>query len=178
MGAEPASEASWRASLAHERFTAAFTSHHQAIKAYLAFRTHDAALADELAEATFEFAWRRIDELPEEPATRGWLYMVSKRILSNHWRGAARQRNLISKISASSVCWTPAAPSPEEDEFALQALESLRPRERQALQLVYWDGLRHAEAAQVLNCSLNAFDILLHRARRHMLAKLLSAPIR
>jgi RNA polymerase sigma factor (sigma-70 family) len=175
MGANPASEASSGASFAHERFTAAFITHHQAIKAYLSFRTRDATLADELTEATFEFAWRRINEMPEEPATRGWLYVIAKRMLSNHWRDAAPQHNLISKISVAYVCESTS--STIEDELAVDALESLSPRERQALQLIYWDDLRHIEAAAVVGCSLNAFDILLHRARKHMLARLTSRPV-
>lgn len=172
MGAGQAVGSGCSASDADQRFTVLFSTYHQAIRSYFAFRTHDSELADELASATFEFAWRRIDEMPAEPATRGWLYMVSKRILSNYWRGSTRQRKLISKISASVPLWEGDPTSGTDDDVALCALNSLRPREREALRLVYWDDLGHAEAAKVLGCTLNAFDILLHRARRHMLAML------
>lgn len=54
------------------------------------------------------------------------------------------------------------------DPFSEQvraALSTLRPADREALQLVLWDELSHAEAAAVLGCSPNAFEIRYRRAR-------------
>ena len=50
-------------------------------------------------------------------------------------------------------------------ERLLAALAMLRPADREALQLVLWDGLSHAEAASVLGCTANAFEIRYRRAR-------------
>jgi RNA polymerase sigma factor (sigma-70 family) len=176
MAGEPAAQGDCDASSSNGRFTTAYSSHYQALRSYLIYRTHDASVADDLTSATFEFAWRRISEMPQEPATHGWLKSISKTILWNYWRSTTRQHNLILKIASSSARWVGPSSDGVEDAFPLQALDALPPRERIALQLVYWDGLRHSEAAEVLDCSVNAFDILIHRARRHMLVILNSSP--
>ncbi len=41
----------------------------------------------------------------------------------------------------------------------LAAMDRLRPADREALRLVLWDDLSHADAAAVLGCSVNAFEL-------------------
>jgi RNA polymerase sigma-70 factor, ECF subfamily len=48
------------------------------------------------------------------------------------------------------------------------AIARLRPAEREALTLVLWDELSHAEAADVLGCSVNAVAIRVHRAKARL----------
>jgi hypothetical protein len=50
----------------------------------------------------------------------------------------------------------------------LAALSRLSDREREALQLVLWEELSHADAAQVLGCSANAVAIRVHRAKTRL----------
>jgi RNA polymerase sigma-70 factor (ECF subfamily) len=45
-------------------------------------------------------------------------------------------------------------------------MNALRPADREALQLVLWDELSHAEAASVIGCTPNAFELRYRRARR------------
>jgi RNA polymerase sigma-70 factor (ECF subfamily) len=45
------------------------------------------------------------------------------------------------------------------------ALAGLREKDRDILQLAYWDGLGAAEIAGVLRCSESAAKVRLHRAR-------------
>jgi RNA polymerase sigma-70 factor (ECF subfamily) len=52
------------------------------------------------------------------------------------------------------------------------AIERLRPVDREVLELVMWEGLTHAEAAQVLGCSTNAVAVRLHKARKRLQAEL------
>lgn len=53
-----------------------------------------------------------------------------------------------------------------------EAIEQLRPVDREVLQLVLWDGLSHAEAGQVLGCSSNAVALRLHKAKERLRAAL------
>jgi predicted DNA-binding protein (UPF0251 family) len=48
------------------------------------------------------------------------------------------------------------------------ALDRLSAREREALLLVLWEELSHADAAQVLGCSANAVAIRVHRAKTRL----------
>jgi RNA polymerase sigma-70 factor (ECF subfamily) len=46
-----------------------------------------------------------------------------------------------------------------------QALMALREKDRDVLQLAYWDGLSVVEIAQVLQCTQTSAKVRLHRAR-------------
>ena len=66
-------------------------------------------------------------------------------------------------------------------DHLIAALDQLSRAEREALQLVLWEQLSHAEAAQVLGCSANAVAIRVHRAKarlRELLAIRLDQPAR
>jgi RNA polymerase sigma-70 factor (ECF subfamily) len=49
-----------------------------------------------------------------------------------------------------------------------EAIDRCRPVDREALKLVFWEELSHAEAATVLGCSVNAFEIRFRRARQRV----------
>jgi RNA polymerase sigma-70 factor (ECF subfamily) len=53
-----------------------------------------------------------------------------------------------------------------------EAIEKLRPADREVVQLVMWEGLSHAEAGRVLGCSANAVALRLHKARQRLRAEL------
>jgi len=55
-----------------------------------------------------------------------------------------------------------------------EAMGRIRPDDREALQLVVWEHLSHAEAALVLECSINAVAIRVHRAKARLRAELYS----
>jgi RNA polymerase sigma-70 factor (ECF subfamily) len=52
------------------------------------------------------------------------------------------------------------------------AIERLRPLDREVLRLVMWEGLSHGEAASVLDCSVNAVAQRLHNARERLRVEL------
>jgi len=54
-----------------------------------------------------------------------------------------------------------------------QAIADLPPAERDALLLVYQDGLTHRETAVQLNTSVNAIKVRVHRGRRRLRDRLL-----
>jgi DNA-directed RNA polymerase specialized sigma24 family protein len=49
-----------------------------------------------------------------------------------------------------------------------EALQKLRPLDREILLLVVWDQLTHAEAAQVLGCTVNAVALRLSKAKARL----------
>ena len=59
-----------------------------------------------------------------------------------------------------------ARPEPSADAgWLAEALPKLSETDRDVLTLTAWEGLSHAEAAQVLGCSATAVAVRLHRAR-------------
>ena len=70
----------------------------------------------------------------------------------------------------------PIHPDPSEDvverSVVLQALARMPEPDREALVLTVWDGLGYRDAAKVAGCSVGAFAVRLHRARRRLRGEL------
>jgi len=145
-------------------FEALYTAHYQAIAGYVHRRvaTHE---ADDVIAQIFVVAWRRFDQVPAPPGDRLWLFGVARNSVADQRRSERRRIHLQTRLSqdmaAAAAAWTPESPG----EPVRAALRALRPADREALQLVLWDELSHAEAAAVLGCSPNAFELRYRRAR-------------
>lgn len=158
-----------------ERFHTLYESCYQAIYAYVLRRTtagHD-DVPDIVAEV-FVVAWRRRHVIPEPPEGRLWLYGVARRVLRDHERRVTRRQRLEARLREQASTGPAGAGDPAYLSMRA-AVARLRPRYREALQLVAWDGLSHAEAAAVLGCSTNAVAVTIHRAKAQ-LKKELSQP--
>jgi RNA polymerase sigma-70 factor (ECF subfamily) len=163
---------------AAEVFSRFFETHHGAVSAYLRRRA-PADVAEELAVTTFEVAWHRWPEVPGDRPLP-WLYGVARRLLANERRGDERRGRLRLRLarardpgSGGGTATDPAATAVDA-LAARQALERLRPDDREALMLVAWEGLDAASAAASLGLTTATFAVRLHRARQR-LEKLLPA---
>jgi RNA polymerase sigma-70 factor (ECF subfamily) len=114
----------------------------------------------------FVVAWRRSADLPAEP--RIWLLGVARRVLANRFRSAKRQRALYERLAHEAE----RGPAHAGDAAAgleagalLRGLAALRAGDREVLLLVSWDGLSHAEAAEVLGVRTATLTTRVHRAR-------------
>jgi RNA polymerase sigma-70 factor (ECF subfamily) len=95
---------------------------------------------------------------------------VARRVLANRHRMAKRQRALYERL-ASEAETVPAVAAPAGDGregAVLRALASLSPADREVLLLVTWDGLSHADAAEVLSVRPATLTMRLHRARQRL----------
>ena len=120
---------------------------------------------EDLAAETFTVAWRKLPRRLEHPLP--WLYAVAGKVLANHRRKARRQRRVAAR---------PASGDPAErfggDRGLAAAFATLSEREREAICLVAWEGLSHADAARAAGCSAAAFAVRLSRARKKLAREL------
>lgn len=141
---------------------AVYEQHAPAIRAYAARRVEPDAIDDVVAE-TFAIAWRK---LPREADPLPWLYAVARRVVHGHRRSHARRSALFQKVAGST---TDAGPDPAEqvhgDPALARAFATLTEQEREAIRLVAWEGLEHADAARAAGCSRATFAVRLSRAR-------------
>lgn len=145
-------------------FEALYREHAGAVRTYVRRRS-DVEGADDLVAEVFLVAWRRLDDVPEDPLP--WLLGVARRVLANRRRGASRDAALLDRItlepaSAASVEFGRL----ESARAIVRALGALREPDREALLLVAWEGLSPGQAATVLGVRPNTFAARLSRARR------------
>jgi RNA polymerase sigma factor (sigma-70 family) len=145
------------------------------IFAYVLRRTGgDTETVADLVAEVFVVALRKQDIIPPSPEDRLWLYGVARRVVLDHQRREKRWLRVRSQLQQKASSETDA--NSDGSRLRVQAaMEKLKPADREALQLVIWDGLSHGEAAQVLGITSNAVALRLHKARSR-LRRILAPP--
>ena len=142
--------------------------HAGAVRAFVRRRIGDDE-ADEVVADVFVVAWRRRGVVPAEPRT--WLLGVARKLLANRHRSAKRQRALYERLALEAErgpAHTGDAAAGLEAGALLRGLAALRAGDREVLLLVSWDGLSHAEAAEVLGVRTATLTTRVHRARARL----------
>ena len=150
-----------------DRFERIFRENFRPVLRFAAART-DPERAKDVAAETFLVAWRRLEDVPDEP--RPWLLGVARKVLAGQYRSESRREALAGRLRARTPGGDAAdlAGGLAERDTVLAAFAALRERDRELLRLVAWDGLSPAEAAEVLGVTRLAFAVRLHRARRRL----------
>ncbi len=142
-------------------------AHADQVRAYAQRRSDDETAGDVVA-GTFLVAWRRRDEVPDDPLP--WLYGVARRVLADQRRTHGRQARVAERLGDTTSDRSPSDPSDQvaQRDAVLRALDQLGEADREALRLGCWEQLTPKEAARVLGCSAPTFNVRLHRARRRL----------
>lgn len=136
-------------------------------------RRVDHGHAEDLAAETMLVAWRRFDQLPEQPGdARAWLFGIARNLLLNARRGERRRGALEVRIARTAAG---GAVTDDADVVARhvdlsRAWRRLTPQHQETLALTVWDHLTSSEAALVLGISPVAYRLRLTRARRALRA--------
>ncbi len=155
----------------HERLTAIYDKQAHRVYAY-ALRHCGPGAADDVLAETFAIAWRRRDQLPDDPV--GWLLVTARNVISGARRAEHRRQRLTALLAEQPEGHHSAAGDVvQHRQELLEALDRLSQREREALLLVAWDGLDTHQAALVAGCSQRAFRARLARARARLAASML-----
>jgi RNA polymerase sigma-70 factor (ECF subfamily) len=152
-----------------ERFAAVYDAHYRAIYAYVYRRLTPRGdeVRDVVAEV-FSVAWRRIKHVPGGEEELIWLYGVARRCVLRAQRSYRRRLRLLTRLSEEARARPTDDPTASGEDEVRDAIERLRPLDREVLRLVMWEGLSHSEAAGVLGCSVNAVAQRLHNARERL----------
>jgi RNA polymerase sigma-70 factor (ECF subfamily) len=155
------------------RFELLYRQHFRTVLRYALARAEPERAKDAVAD-TFLIAWRRLDDVPSDPAA--WLLGVARKVLADQFRADTRRDALAARLAAA---WAQAAGPADQvawREAALAALARLGEPDREVLKLIAWDGLSAAQSAEVLGVSKLTFTVRLHRARRRLAAELGAEP--
>lgn len=164
-----------------EAFRRLFGQTYPSIVAYARRRVAPDQVDDVVSEV-FATAWRRRREfdparLPTDAAgatidpdraALPWLYGMAANVVRNLRRADGRHLRLVERIEAQPPTDLGPDPADEAGGDLRAALDRLSFDDQEVLRLVAWEGLSHAEAGHVLDCSTNAVGIRIHRARQRL----------
>ena len=146
-----------------------FQQHAQRLYAFLAYRTGDRALAEDLLGDVFERAiraHRRFD--PRRGTEEAWLYAIALNLLRDRARRAAAERRALERVDPP-----PGAVAFDADALArrdelLAALATLSAEERETVALRFGADLTVAQIAEATGEKVTTVDGRLRRGLRRM----------
>ena len=157
-----------------ERFTGLYDGYRPRVYAYAVSRG-GRQMADEVVSEVFLVAWRKLDELPDDPLP--WLLVTARNVIGNEFRAAVRQESLTAELrSWVSETAMDVADEVSERQAVLRALAALPEADRELLTLSAWHGLSPRDAASVVGCSGATYFVRLHRARRRLEKAMADSP--
>jgi RNA polymerase sigma-70 factor (ECF subfamily) len=148
------------------RLAALFDEHYDAVHRYCLARSGSKSLAEDISGETFAEAARWYAQESVDPVSIGWLVTVARRRLLDHWRSEGRRRRRMQRFRIGAELERLNDDVPETDDDVFEALRSLPTRQRAALTLRYLDDNSVSEVAEALECTYQAAESLLARARR------------
>ncbi len=153
-----------------DAFTTLFNRHYTAIHAYAYRLCLCSAEAEDVAQETFIQAARSLTSFRREASFKNWLFSIA----TNRTRDRLRKRRQRDRLD-SALANQPAHEAIDHVSLAAGALDSQRAvqaalanlttDQREAITLVYYENLNHAEAARVLGCAESTVSWRLFRAK-------------
>ncbi|MDY7100595.1 MAG: sigma-70 family RNA polymerase sigma factor [Actinomycetota bacterium] len=157
-----------------EAFAQLYRHHLPGVHAYAYRRTRSREVAEDATAATFETAYRELDQLTPEPGAFGrWLFQIAAREVSRHpavrdgggeGPPTGSDAGPIAGVRDAVGNGATGAPTRTEVESWLTAMSRLRPYEQKAIRVGYLSGLAPAEAAETMGLSADAMELTLGRA--------------
>jgi RNA polymerase sigma-70 factor (ECF subfamily) len=147
----------------HEAFESLIKDYQRMIHSLCFRMTGSAADAEDLAQETFLQAFQHLAGFRAESRFSSWLYRIAMNQCLNWRKHQSRQDQLYKQWSDQPR--EAASPDHPNSQLIQDALTKLHPKQRAAVLLTTYDGLSHAEAAQVLGCSETTVSWRLFAAR-------------
>jgi RNA polymerase sigma factor (sigma-70 family) len=154
-----------------DTFERLFEEHSERLFSFLAYRTGNRALAEDLLSETFERVLRsrqRFD--PRRGSERRWLYTIALNLLRDNARRQTHEERALQHAGAGT---TPAEADPglaavEHRDELHRALALLNDDEREAIALRFGADLKLRDVARVLGEGESAIEGRIYRALRKL----------
>jgi RNA polymerase sigma-70 factor (ECF subfamily) len=148
-----------------DAFEQLYAAEASALFSFLAYRTGDRSLAEDLLADAFERALRGRYNARKGSA-KTWLYAIALNVLRDHLRRAAAESRAYERVE-DGVARDPFADVEVRDEL-MRGLTRLSAEEREAISLRYGAGLTVPEMATVLGEPLTTVEGRVYRALRKL----------
>ena len=153
-----------------EEFEELYAAEAPGLFAFLAYRTGDRVLAEDLLADAFERALRARRRYDYRRASaKTWLYAIALNVLRDHARRTAAEGRALARTgSAPQEDADRALAAVEQRDIVHRALEVLSAQEREAIALRYGAELTVPEIARVLGEPLTTVEGRVYRALRKL----------
>lgn len=148
-------------------FTLLFNRYHPMIHAFAYRLSLCPAEAADIAQDTFIQAARALGGFRRDASFKNWLYTIAANKSRDRYRQRARRARLTEDYAALNT-GTEVDAVPPQALAVREALGGLPPEMREAVTLVYYEGLNHAEAARVLGCAETTVSWRVFRAKQKL----------
>jgi RNA polymerase sigma-70 factor, ECF subfamily len=160
----------------HSAFEELVRNHQRMIHSLTFRMTGSPTDAEDLAQETFIRAYEQIGAFRGTAKFSTWLYRIAVNNCIN-WRQSEARRfqlhtNCANEISAQHANGESSPAESPANQQVQAALLKLPAKQRAAIVLTIYDGLNHAEAAQVLGCSETTVSWRVFTARRKLKSSL------
>jgi RNA polymerase sigma factor (sigma-70 family) len=153
-----------------EDFERLYEQHAQGLFGFLAYRTGDRTLAEDLVAETFERALRARHRFSRRRGSeKTWLYAIGLNCLRDQLRRRSVERRALERqsLEAETVS-NPGTEEVESRDVIRRALEVLSEEEREAIALRYGGDLTVPEIARATGERLTTVEGRVYRALRKM----------
>ena len=137
-------------------------------------RLGDRGHAEDAVQEAFAAIWRSASTYrPERGAAGGWLYTVARNAIVDR----LRRKGLSADAELPELASTEPGPAQRAEDSDVawrvhRALEELRPREREVIELAYWSGMSQSEVAEYLHLPLGTVKTRTRSALAHLASML------
>jgi RNA polymerase sigma factor (sigma-70 family) len=152
--------------LKDDEFELLYSDEAQGLFAFLAYRTGDRVLAEDLLADAFERALRGRYN-PRKGSAKTWLYAIALNVLRDHVRRVSAEGRAYARVDGGSDAADPFADIEVRDEL-MRALAGLATEEREAISLRFGADLTVPEMAAVLGVPLTTVEGRVYRALRKL----------
>ncbi|MCU0648028.1 MAG: RNA polymerase sigma-70 factor [Gemmatimonadaceae bacterium] len=165
----------------HAALRAAFDRAYAPLVRFADSLVRDPGLAADFAQEAFVRLWEHRATIDPAQSLRAWLFRTVRNLALNHHRDGRTRDRLLDDVTIDDSAAVPRAfVAPDAAVEAAELLDrvhagiaALPPRQREALELSRFQGLSHAEIAEVMACAPRTVNNHLVRALeslRHYLA--------
>lgn len=150
-------------------FTQLFNRYYPMIHAFAYRLSLCPAEAGDIAQDTFIQAARALGGFRREASFKNWLYAIAANKSRDRHRQRARRARLGDDYGVLTAAdGAEAAAEPARSAAVREALAGLPQAMREAVTLVYYEGMNHAEAARVLGCAETTVSWRVFRAKQKL----------
>ena len=155
-----------------DAFERLFDEHAVGLLNFLAFRTGDRALAEDLTAEAFEKALKARRSFDRRKGNeKSWLYGIALNLLSDHFRKrSAEDRAVQRRLESETDRHEGFAESVHDRHAVMAALGQLSAEEREIVALRFGARMRNPEIAEVTGEPLTTVEGRLYRALRKLRA--------